>query len=132
MFSFFFTLLLIGECLHVVAHFAVLVGIHTVNTNLTNRKIYFSLDLLGVILSYVCFETNLMLVSIHTIIHVGAIFYLFGMKSTFYAAVYKMAEGVWENHSLLMKLSYIAGTFEDILTHMMNIYFISNYFCRLN
>lgn len=88
--SFMFTLILyIIEFLHAVIHLAVLLGLYKVWSGNILRMIYFTSDLLTVLLSYYIINKNGILVLVHMIIHLRAILHLFGIKSQIYTNIFK-------------------------------------------
>ena len=111
------------ELIHMFAHLLVLLGCKLVPSNRTVKRIYFILDLVSVIIAYLIVGNNIILVLIHLFIHLNAALYLFGMKSNFFDHVFEMAEQKWSRHSYFMKIAYVAGTLEDIITHGMSVYY---------
>ena len=120
----FALILSIAEILHTIAHFVVLLGLCKVCPSDTFRRIYFTSDLVTVLLSHYIINKNGILVWIHMIIHLGAILHLFGMKSQIYTNIFKLGEQKWNGQSYPMRIFYIIGTFEDILTHCVNAYYL--------
>lgn len=121
-------LLYLCELLHAYFHCLVLCGTSlTPDINII-KILYFAFDLLSVIFSYIITNKNFYLVFIHILIHIGALLHLLGLHIffyNFYDSVFKMGSQKWYDQTLLMKTLYIFGTVEDIITHLMNAYFIS-------
>ena len=112
------------ELTHAILHLSVLMGVKSVTPSLHFKRLYFGADLFTVLLSYYLTRTNAILVFIHTIIHIGALFYLCGLHSDFYSNIFKLGEQKWQESSSIMKIVYILGTSEDIVTHLLNFYFL--------
>ena len=118
--------LIISELFLTFTHFIVLFDLFSLKKlSLSGRRIYFVLDLTTVILSYYIIKTNDYLIFMHLVIHSLAIIQLYFNYSKFFQDVYEIAEQNYINKSVLTKTAYILGTSEDILTHMVNIYFLS-------
>ena len=120
--NFIYFFIITIESTHAILHLFVLLGYLKVTQDQTFRKFYFALDLLSVIFSYLILKTNGLFVMIHLIVHLGAVFHLFIKSIETYNWIFEMGEQKWDNHSKMKYVIYILGTFEDILTHSLNIY----------
>src|SRR5437660_7534950 len=103
------------ELTHSIAHTLVLFGWVSVTPHSLFRKIYFSSDLLTVGLSYYFFQTNVWLVLIHLLIHLGAVQYLFFRQPSnpqwkLFHHIFEMAENRWRNQRQLTIIIYVGGT----------------------
>ena len=120
--DFIYFFIIIIESIHSILHLLVLLGYLKVNQNQTFRKFYFGFDLSSVIFSYLILKANGFFVMIHLIIHIGAVFHLFIKPIDTYNWIFEIGEQKWNNHSKMKHVIYILGTFEDILTHSLNVY----------
>lgn len=120
--------IIVSEMSHAIMHAFVLLGLLKTERNIWFRRFYFSADLLSVLFSYFILRQNTLLVLIHFVIHFGVILYLFGFGylnqtlNSLYDKIFLLSEQKWGRHSLPMRLFYIVGTSEDIVTHSMNAY----------
>lgn len=122
--SLFYYFIALIEFTHAFLHCLVLFGIKSVAPSINFKRIYFTSDLLTVIISYSITNCNTILVFIHVLIHVGAILYLFGVNNHLYENIFKLGEQKWKESSHGMKIFYIIGTVEDVLTHVFNFYYL--------
>ena len=110
------------EFSHFILHLCVLSGYLKLTTNLKYKKIYFTIDLISVIIAYLFLKTPLLLVLIHFIIHFQALLHLFEFKSDFFAFVFDTAHQNLVVKSRIMQTLYILGTLEDIFLHAIGFY----------
>lgn len=120
--------IIISELIHAILHSFVLLGMLKTEKNIWFRRLYFSSDLLSVMFSYFILRQNAIFVLIHFVIHFGVILYLFGFGSlnrtlnSLYDKIFALSEQKWGKHSFPMRMFYIVGTSEDIVTHSLNAY----------
>lgn len=123
-----YQVIILSEMMHAILHSFVLLGMLKTDKNIWFRRLYFTSDLLSVVFSYYILRQNTLLVIIHFIIHFGVVLYLFGFGylnrslNTLYDKIFALSEQKWGRHSFPMRLFYIVGTSEDIVTHSLNAY----------
>jgi hypothetical protein len=117
-------LLILAEAYHAVAHSIVLLGLFRVRLNDIAQRLYFVWDLLSVLACYAIIQRHHVLVLVHTIIHVLAVIHLLGYRNWFFKRVFELAEQRWREQAWWVIIIYILGTLEDIMVHVLNIYYL--------
>tara|TARA_Y100000389_G_C17086872_1_gene329358 strand:- start:81 stop:479 length:399 start_codon:yes stop_codon:yes gene_type:complete len=126
-------ILSISSIYNSIGHILVLSNLYSIkNIDLFNRKIYFTFDLITVILSFLYLKNKkikykniyYLLVLIHIYMHISAIIHLFYNNNIFYKNVFEMAESNFKNKKSYFVIKYYLGTIIDITVQIIHSYYL--------
>eukprot|EP01083_Nonionella_stella_P007460 21568_1 len=114
---------------HTVLHVAVLFGAHSIyfmrDSWFVWRQLYFTFDFMASPAAWAFHRKNTLMVVVHALVHIPAGLHLYGIMPTkMYADIFEMGELNYNDKSCLIIVIYVWGTTQDLLTHLINAYYL--------